>query len=216
MPMQENPTQENKVVKEQQDAAEAGTEETGQTRPAAEDQTPGAPPAEVGNEAGDQVDPAAPEIDIEALQLQLKKEAEQAEANRELALRTRADMENLRKRTARDIENAHKYALQGFVNELLPIMDSLQLGLAASGDTDNIKELRAGMELTLKMFGAALDKFGVRMIDPLDEKFNPEQHEAVSMQEAEGKASGTVISVMQKGYELNGRLIRAATVMVAK
>ncbi len=216
MPMQENPTQENKVVKEQQDAAEAGAEETGQARPATEDQTPGAPPAEVGNEAGDQADPAAPEIDIEALQLQLKKEAEQAEANRELALRTRADMENLQKRTARDIENAHKYALQGFVNELLPIMDSLQLGLAASGDTDNIKELRAGMELTLKMFGAALDKFGVRMIDPLDEKFNPEQHEAVSMQEAEGKASGTVISVMQKGYELNGRLIRAATVMVAK
>ena len=216
MPMQENPTQENKVVKEQQDAAEAGTEETGQARPAAEDQTPGAPPAEVANEAGDQADPAAPEVDIEALQLQLKKETEQAEANRELALRTRADMENLQKRTARDIENAHKYALQGFVNELLPIMDSLQLGLAASGDTDNIKELRAGMELTLKMFGAALDKFGVRMIDPLDEKFNPEQHEAVSMQEAEGKASGTVISVMQKGYELNGRLIRAATVMVAK
>lgn len=208
------PAQENETAREAKEAVELNTEAVTEVHPPAAGQ-PLNPAPEVA-EPEDQAAPATPEIDIEALRAELKKAIEQAEAERESALRMRAEMENLRKRAARDVENAHKYALQGFVSELLPIMDSMQLGLAAVGDTDNIRDLREGMELTLKMFNAALDKFGVRMIDPLDEKFNPEQHEAVSMQEAKGKQPGTVISVMQKGYELNGRLIRAATVMVAK
>ena len=156
------------------------------------------------------------EINIEALQAQLQKETEQAQANLDLALRTQAEMENLRKRTGRDIENAHKYALEKFVNELLPIMDSLQLGMSAAESAENIEDLREGMDLTLKMFISALEKFGVKTIDPQGEKFNPEQHEAVSMQEVEGTESNTVVTVMQKGYELNGRLVRPAMVMVAK
>ena len=208
------PAQENETAREAKEAVELNTEAVTEVHPPAAEQPLNPAPEVAGPE--DQAAPATPEIDIEALQAELKKAIEQAEAERESALRTRAEMENLRKRAARDVENAHKYALQGFVSELLPIMDSMQLGLAAAGDTDSIRDLREGMELTLKMFNAALDKFGVRMIDPLDEKFNPEQHEAVSMQEAKGKQPGTVISVMQKGYELNGRLIRAATVMVAK
>ena len=202
------PAQENEAAREAKEAAELNTEAITEAHP------PEPEPETAGAE--EQAAPATPEVDIEALRAELSKAVEQAEAERERALRTRAEMENLQKRAARDMENAHKYALQGFVGELLPIMDSLQLGLAAAGDTEGVQDLREGMALTLKMFSAALEKFGVRVIDPLDEKFNPEQHEAVSMREAEGRESGTVIAVMQKGYELNGRLIRAATVMVAK
>ena len=205
------PAQENEAARDPKAAAELNTEAITEVQPPA-----AAPPEPETAGAEEQAAPATPEVDIEALRAELNQAVEQTGAERERALRTRAEMENLRKRAARDVENAHKYALQGFVSELLPIMDSLQLGLAAAGDTEAVRDLREGMALTLKMFNAALEKFGVRAIDPLDEKFNPEQHEAVAMQEAEGRESGTVIAVMQKGYELNGRLIRAATVMVAK
>ena len=162
----------------------------------------------------DQTDQTVDEI--ENLRSLLEKEQEQAQANLDTALRAQAEMENLRKRTTRDIENAHKYALDKFVNELIPVVDSLELGLSAAKESENGKDLLEGMELTLKMMTAALEKFGVKQIFPEGEKFNPELHEAVSMQPVEGKESGTVISVMQKGYELNGRLVRAAMVMVAK
>ncbi len=154
--------------------------------------------------------------DIEFLQNQLNKEKELSQTNKDLALRAQAEMDNLRKRTARDVENAHKYALEKFVNELLPIMDSLELGLSAAESAENIDDLREGMDLTIKMFNTAMDKFNVKAVDPQGEKFNPEQHEAVSMQEIEGAESGTVVTVMQKGYELNGRLVRPAMVVVAK
>ncbi len=156
------------------------------------------------------------DTDIEALQNQLDKEKERSQANLDAAIRAQAEMENLRKRTTRDIENAHKYALEKFVNELLPIIDSLELGLSAADSADNSNELREGMDLTLKMFNTAIEKFGVKTLDPQGEKFNPEQHEAVTVQEIEGSESGTVVTVMQKGYELNGRLVRPAMVIVAK
>ncbi len=157
-----------------------------------------------------------PSDELEKLQSALQKEQEQSQTHLETALRARAEMENLRKRTTRDIENAHKYALEKFVNELLPIMDSLELGMSAAESTESQAQLKEGMELTLKMFTSALEKFGVSQVSPEGEKFNPELHEAVSMQEVEGKESGTVVTVMQKGYELNGRLVRPAMVMVAK
>jgi molecular chaperone GrpE len=156
------------------------------------------------------------ESDIEALQANLEKEIEQSQSHLEAALRAQAEMENLRKRTTRDVENAHKYALDKFVSELLPIIDSLELSMSASESAENIDHLREGMDLTLKMFNTAMEKFGVKSIEPQGEKFNPEQHEAVSMQEIEGSESGTVVTVMQKGYELNGRLVRPAMVIVAK
>jgi len=156
------------------------------------------------------------EVDVEILQALLEKEKEQSQANRDVALRAQAEMENLRKRTTRDIENAHKYALEKFVGELLPIMDSLSLGMTAAESAESVDEIREGMDLTLKMFASAIEKFGVKEIAPEGEKFNPEQHEAISMQEIEGSESGTVVSVMQKGYELNGRLVRPAMVVVAK
>ena len=164
-----------------------------------------------------ELEPAEEAIsDIESLQNQLEKEKERSQANKDLALRAQAEMDNLRKRTSRDVENAHKYALEKFVNELLPIMDSLELGISAAESAENIDDLREGMDLTIKMFNTAMDKFNVKAVDPQDEKFNPEQHEAVSMQAIEGAESGTVVTVMQKGYELNGRLVRPAMVVVAK
>ena len=154
--------------------------------------------------------------DIESLQNQLEKEKKDSQKNKDLALRAQAEMDNLRKRTARDVENAHKYALERFVNELLPIIDSLELGMSAAESVEDIDDLREGMGLTIKMFDTAMNKFNVKAVDPQSEKFNPEQHEAVSMQEIDGTESGIVVKVMQKGYELNGRLVRPAMVIVAK
>jgi len=141
--------------------------------------------------------------------------SEKAQANLELAQRTQAEMENLRKRTARDIESAHKFALERFVADLLPVIDSLELGLQASDAAADVASLREGMDLTLKKFTDLLVKFGVTEINPDGEKFNPEKHDAVSMTEVEGAEPGTVITVLQKGYELNGRLVRPAMVVVA-
>ena len=156
------------------------------------------------------------EVDVEFLQGQLEKLQEQSKVSLDKVVRAQAEMENLRKRAARDVENAHKYALEKFTNELLPIMDSLELGLSASVKAKNLDDLCKGMELTLEMFNTVMEKFGITMIEPKGEKFNPELHDAVSMQETNDSNSGIIIEVMQKGYTLNGRLIRPAMVVVAK
>ena len=156
------------------------------------------------------------EVDVEFLQGQLEKLQEQSKVSLDKVVRAQAEMENLRKRAARDVENAHKYALEKFTNELLPILDSLELGLSASVKAKNLDDLRKGMELTLEMFNTVMEKFGITMIEPKGEKFNPELHDAVSMQETDDSNSGIIIEVMQKGYTLNGRLIRPAMVVVAK
>ena len=140
-----------------------------------------------------------------------------ADSNWETVLRTQAEMENLRKRVQRDVENAHKYGLERFLEDLLPTRDSMELGLAASHEEGvQLEQVREGVELTLKMLTATLEKFGVEVIDPIESAFNPEFHQAMSMQEVPGVESGTVTMVMQKGFLLNGRLVRPALVMVAK
>ncbi len=168
------------------------------------------PPAEGDQNAG------TDDHKIESLTQAVEESKRQAAGNLDQAQRALAELDNLRKRTARDIEHAHKYALERFVAELLPVMDSLELGLSVASDLRDIASIKEGMELTLTMFAAALEKFGINRIDPQGGKFNPDQHQAVSMQEQEGCAPGTVISVMQTGYELNGRLVRPAMVVVAK
>ncbi len=130
-------------------------------------------------------------------------------------LRLQADMENLQKRAERDLSNAHKFALERFANELLPVCDSLEMGLSAF-DHENTEKHKEGMELTLQMMTNAMEKFGITEINPQDAAFDPEQHQAMSMQEVEGVAPNTVITVVQKGYLLNERLIRPAMVVVAK
>ena len=132
-------------------------------------------------------------------------------------VRLQAEMDNLRKRSGRDLANAHKFALEGFANELLPVRDSLEMGLAAfdveGAETATLKE---GVELTLQMLSTAMDKAAIKEVNPQDERFDPDFHQAMSMQERDDVAPNTVVTVVQKGYTLNGRLIRPAMVIVSK
>ena len=140
----------------------------------------------------------------------------QLQSEQENVLRVRAEMENLRRRVSRDVENAHKFGLERLINELLPVIDSLELGLRASEQEEaSIESLHEGGKLTLKMFLAALEKFSLQVVDPADTSFDPEFHQAISMQESDNKSPGTVLQVVQKGYTLSGRLVRPAMVIVA-
>ncbi|MGI2324276.1 MULTISPECIES: nucleotide exchange factor GrpE [Methylococcus] len=142
---------------------------------------------------------------------------QQASENWDRFVRAQAEMENLRRRLEKDIQNAHKYALEKFAKELLPVMDSLELGIAAStGDAPDVAKLREGAELTLKQFKSVFEKFGIAVVDPLGEKFNPEQHQAMAMEPAGEAEPNTVVKVFQKGYLLNDRLLRPALVVVAQ
>lgn len=136
----------------------------------------------------------------------------------ERILRMQADAENSSRRAERDVANAHKYGLEKFVQELLPIVDSLEL--AATSVPDDMKEAAQsvvdGVDLTLKMLNTTLEKFGVKQVNPVGEQFDPEFQQAIQMQEDPAAKPGTVISVLQKGYTLNNRLVRPALVIVAK
>lgn len=149
---------------------------------------------------------------------QLLQQAEaKAQENWEKLLRVQAEMENIRRRAERDIESAHKYGLEKFAAAILPVKDSLELGLAAAQNTDaDIAKLCEGTELTLKLLDDALTKFGINSVDPQDQPFNPEYHQAMTMVATADKAPNTVVAVMQKGYTLNDRLLRPAMVVVAK
>lgn len=153
----------------------------------------------------------------EELAARLQAAEQKAADNWDQLLRTRAEMENLRRRTQRDLENAHKYALEKFVSELLPVKDSLEMGLdvAKQGSAD-VEKICEGTELTLNMLVNALGKFNVVEINPQGQKFNPEHHQAMAMQPSANMEPNTVMAVMQKGYLLNERLMRPAMVLVSK
>jgi len=129
-------------------------------------------------------------------------------------LRAAAELENVRKRAARDVEKAHKFALERFAADLLAVCDSLEMALAAEG-TPSVESLQEGSEATLKLLGAVMQRFGIEQLDPQGEPFDPNLHEAMTMQPSEGAEPGSVITVFQKGYALNGRLLRPARVVVA-
>jgi len=132
-------------------------------------------------------------------------------------IRAKAEVDNVRRRAAQDVEKARKFALEKFAGEMVTVVDNLERGLAIiDAEDESQKATFEGMNLTLQGLLSGLEKFGVKAIDPTDQPFNPEQHQAMSMQEVEGVAPNTVIAVMQKGYELNERLIRPAMVMVSK
>jgi molecular chaperone GrpE len=130
-------------------------------------------------------------------------------------LRAAAELENVRKRAARDVENARKFALERFGAQLLDVRDSLELGLQA-GDKADAGQLRAGSEATLKLLITTMERFGVVELDPQGEPFDPELHEAMTMQPSAEVEPGSVLTVVQKGYTLNGRLLRPARVIVAQ
>ena len=157
------------------------------------------------------------ELDIDSLAAALATERKRADENWDRVLRMQADIENQRKRSQREVQNARKFALEGMVNDLLPVRDSLEMGLAAASQDDaDISSIVEGSELTLKMLSQAFEKYNIEEVNPVDQKFNPEFHQAMSMQEIEGRESNTVVNVLQKGYTLNERLLRPALVIVAK
>jgi molecular chaperone GrpE len=154
---------------------------------------------------------------IEDLESQLQEAQQSAKDNWDKLLRSQAEMENLKRRTTKDLENAHKFALDGFVKALLEVSDSLTMGIKSAKDEKaTIETTTEGLELTMKVFNNTLEKFGVESINPVDEKFDPELHEAVTMVPMPDKKSNTVLEVIQTGFTLNGRLVRPALVIVVQ
>jgi molecular chaperone GrpE len=158
---------------------------------------------------------AAQLVELERLQLALAESEERARNHWDQYLRAVADLENVRKRAARDVEAANRYGLEKFAQELLPVRDSLELAVENAGRAD-AKSLAEGQEATLKLLNKALEKLGVSVIDPEGEPFDPARHEAMMMQGSSTAEPNSVLKVVQPGYELNGRLLRPARVIVAR
>lgn len=182
---------------------------------------------EEGPGSSDEAQAGAPQTAAETSEVPTPESAElqalltdarsKADEHWDQCLRLQAELENLRKRSERDLSQAHKFALEKFAAELLPVKDSLEMGVAAAAEESaTVEHLREGSELTLKMLTSALEKFKIIEINPLNEQFNPEYHEAMSMQERADVAPNTVVTVVQKGYLLNDRLIRPAMVIVSR
>ncbi|WP_324049862.1 nucleotide exchange factor GrpE [Aeromonas caviae] len=154
---------------------------------------------------------------IAELEAQLEAAQQASLEERERAIRAVAEMENLRRRAAQDVEKAHKFALEKFAVELLPVLDNLERAIElADKENDTLKPMIEGVELTLKSMQSGVAKFGLVALDPTNQPFDPNAHQAMSMVPSADVAPNTVIAVMQKGYELNGRVIRPAMVMVSK
>lgn len=155
---------------------------------------------------------------VQELEEQLKTQIEEA-ANKEqdILLRSRAEIENLRRRTEQDVEKAHKFALEKFSKDILNTIDNLERALTtpANKEDESVKALFDGVELTLKELVSTVGRFGVEAVGVVGEAFNPDLHQAISMQPAEGFETNQISVVLQKGYTLNGRVIRPAMVMVA-
>lgn len=193
--------QEQKVETQEVEKEEAVVEETQQTEPSQE------------------LDPLEEAIArVQELEEQLKTQIEEA-ANKEqdILLRSRAEIENLRRRTEQDVEKAHKFALEKFSKDILNTIDNLERALAtpANKEDESVKALFDGVELTLKELVSTVGRFGVEAVGVVGEAFNPDLHQAISMQPAEGFETNQISVVLQKGYTLNGRVIRPAMVMVA-
>ena len=198
------------------------------TTAVSEEKTDGMPEEKDGEVVSDRMDGEAQEVasnepvealpeDIGKLRQMLEDERAWADESRERAMRLQAELENTRRRAERDVESAHKYALDRFTAELLPVKDSLELGLAAVGEGhDSVDKIREGTELTLKMFAGVLERFGIKEVNPLEMPFDPALHQAMTMQPSAEHAPNTVLAVMQKGYTLNDRLVRPAMVVVSK
>jgi molecular chaperone GrpE len=157
-----------------------------------------------------------PQAELAELQQRLQEAEDKAQEHWDQVLRQQAELENTRRRAERDVQAAHKYALEKFVNELLPVKDSLEMGEAASrAEGAGIEKVHEGIELTLKMLGDVMNRFGVTEVNPVGDRFNPDLHQAMSMQDVPDAAPNTVVTVYQKGYQLNDRLVRPAMVVVA-
>ncbi len=174
------------------------------------------PEAEMNPEQSVQDGQPHTEMDLDLAADVARLEAEVQQQNEEM-LRAKAEVENIRRRAAQDVEKAHKFALEKFAGELLPVIDSLERALELCNREDQSSQaMIEGLELTLKSFLDTVAKFGMESIDPAGQPFNPELHQAMAMQPSPDHPANTVIAVVQKGYSLNGRLVRPAMVMVSQ
>ena len=174
---------------------------------------------EAAEKAAEQVDgeEMSPEAEIALLHSELEAAKQTINDQKDSVVRAAADVENMRRRAAQDVEKAHKFALEKFANELLPVIDNLERAIEFSDkENEQLKPVLEGIEMTVKSFNDAVLKFGVEIVNPQGEQFNPEFHQAMSIQPSNDVAPNTVLAVMQKGYTLNGRLLRPAMVMVSK
>jgi molecular chaperone GrpE len=176
-----------------------------------DDDAAGEAPGQAGGAGAD----GAPPAGIDALRAALAAAEQAASTARDTQLRALAELENVRKRAQRDIENAQRYALERFVGELLPVLDSLELAEQNAANAD-ARSLAEGQSATRRLLASAFEKFQVRRIDAAGAAFDPSRHEAVMAQESSAAAADSVLQVLQPGYELNGRLLRPARVIVAR
>lgn len=159
----------------------------------------------------------SPEAEIAMLYAELEAANQTIADQKDSVVRAAADVDNMRRRAAQDVEKAHKFALEKFANELLPVIDNLERAIEFSDkENETLKPLLEGIDMTVKSFNDAVAKFGVEIVNPQGEQFNPEFHQAMSIQPSNDVTPNTVLAVMQKGYTLNGRLLRPAMVMVSK
>ena len=174
---------------------------------------------EAAVEAADahEAEEVSPEAEIAMLYAELEAAKQTINDQKDGVVRAAADVENIRHRAAQDVEKAHKFALEKFANELLPVIDNLERAIEFSDkENETLKPLLEGIDMTVKSFNDAVAKFGVEIVNPQGEQFNPEFHQAMSIQPSNDVSPNTVLAVMQKGYTLNGRLLRPAMVMVSK
>lgn len=180
-----------------------------------EENNPISDPDRGQDKSGDEA-ASEPEVSLEGLRAELARARTQIQAGEDRLLRTAAELENFRKRAARDLEHARKFGLESFAGELLQVRDSLELGLAAASGTDaTLKSLQEGTEMTLRLLCQVMEKFGIVQISPQGEVFDPLFHEAMVMLESDAEPN-TVVEVVQNGYQINDRLLRPARVAVAK
>lgn len=159
----------------------------------------------------------SPEEEIAGLYAELEAAKQTIKDQQDSVLRAAADVENMRRRAAQDVEKAHKFALEKFANELLPVIDNLERAIEFSDkENEALKPVIEGISMTHKSFVDAVAKFGVEIVNPQGQPFNPELHQAMAMQPSNDVSPNTVLAVMQKGFTLNGRLLRPAMVMVSK
>jgi molecular chaperone GrpE len=156
------------------------------------------------------------EQQVEKLTEQLEAANELAETNKDAALRAKAETDNIRRRAEREVSNASKFALERFAKDVLGVVDSLEKALEQPAEGEAVMAMREGIELTYKLLLDTLKRFSIEQLSPLGENFDPNLHEAMVMQESEDHDPNSVMMVIQAGYQLNGRLIRPARVIVAK
>jgi molecular chaperone GrpE len=154
--------------------------------------------------------------ETERLAAELAVAEEQLKESRDAQLRAFAEMENVRRRAQKDVESAHRFGVERFAADMIEVRDTLELGIAASAQAADAGSMLEGMSATLRMIDKAFDKAGIAVLDPQGEGFNPEFHEAMVTQPSADQAPGTILHVVQKGFTLNGRLLRPARVIIAR